>query len=333
MLGPTSVDRPRAMVMRNRALALMAVPLLLAACSSPVGPAGTSSPAASLPPSAAGAEERKITVGGIERYYLLFAPPSVEPTRPSPLVIYLHGAGGSAAASERETQLNVEAERQRFVVIYPQAVNPRIGNDPPQPPQWNAGCCSGAFDTNVDDVSFIQQLIERTSGDRSIDPDRIYVAGFSAGASLAYRIACERPERIAAIGAVSGGLLTAGCSFRSDVSILEIHGTNDRLVPYGGCSPTTTPCGPRGATMPPAEQMIARFRDLLACPTPSVERAGPVIKTTASPCRGGTEVTLIAAEGGVHMNPIGSATGASFATADIPALLKFLLAQRRPTTR
>lgn len=55
----------------------------------------------------------------------------------------------------------------------------------------------------VDDLEFVQWIIQRTTADLAIDPDRIYIAGFSAGAAMRFHIACEAPELIAAIGAVS----------------------------------------------------------------------------------------------------------------------------------
>jgi poly(3-hydroxybutyrate) depolymerase len=84
-------------------------------------------------------------------------------------------------------------------------------------------------------------------------------------------------------------------------------------------------------TLPPIEQ--TRFREVLGCPTPTIERDGAITKTTASPCRGGTEVTLITAEGGVHVTPLASVTGGTMANADIPALLRFFFARRRPPSR
>ena len=255
----------------------------------------------------------------------MYVPRSLDRAKPSPLVIYLHGSGQTAADAERDTQLSMQAERQRFVVTYPQG----LGKN------WNHGCCSEPFAQKVNDLGFVQEVVRRTSEDLRIDSDRVYVVGISAGAAMAYRIACEAPELVAAVGAVSGNVLLANCSPRSDLSILAIHGTKDEQSPYGGCSPTTVPClGPRAAmTLSPVEETNARFRGLLGCPTPIVERDGAAIKTTASPCRGGTEVTLITSDGGVHLSPLGSPTGGTLASADVPAVLKFFLAHRRAPTR
>jgi polyhydroxybutyrate depolymerase len=302
---------------------------MLVVATSCSGSPSASTPSASAPttvspsPASNTSVSTKIVVDGLDRFYSLFVPRSLDRSKAAPLVIYLHGSGQTATAAEEDTQLSAQAEQLKFVAAYPQALSSG----------WNHGCCNASFNQKIDDVAFMHQIIRRTSTDLPIDTDRIYIAGWSAGASLAYHIACDAPESFAAIGAVSGGLTTAPCSPRAAVSIMEIHGTKDAQVPYGGCSPTTTACGPRDATIPPTDQMIASFRGLFACPAPTIQRDGVVTRAIASACRDGTEVTLITAEGGLHASPLGSATGRTLASAEIPELLKFFFAHRRPAAR
>lgn len=213
--------------------------------------------------------------------------------------------------------------KQRFVVAYPQALKGF----------WNLGCCNEAFEQKINDLGFIRQIIERTAAEVAIDPDRVYIAGWSGGGAMAYAVACDVPERFAAIGTVAGSLLRSDCAPRADLSVVHIHGTKDQTSPYGGCSPTTVFCGNPSATRPAVEPMMARVRELFACPAPTVTRDGPVTRTTATPCRGGTEVTLMTVEGGVHDGPLGSATGGTMASADVPALLTFFFAHPRPPRR
>lgn len=318
------------MVRRKIASRLIAA-ALLTACSSPVDPAGAlPTTTASAAPTPSIGQERTLTVDGLERQYLVYIPTSLDRSKPSPLVIYLHGSGQTMRAAERTTELSVQAEQQRFVVIYPQGLGSALTS---VQATWNFGCCNALFDQKVDDLGFVRQIIQKATVDLPIDPDRTYIAGLSAGATMAYRIACEAPQLIAAVGAISGGLAISSCSPAADLSILEIHGTKDELSPYGGCAPTTTRCGNPILTLPAVEPMMARFRELLGCPAPTIVRDGPVTRTTASPCRGGTEVTLITAEGGLHVGPLGSVTGGTMANADVPALLKFFFAHRRPQAR
>jgi len=314
----------------------LALVIVIAACggttttpspaTSTTTPATSAATTASAPlPSPSGpnrAEERKVTIDGTERVYSLYVPPTVDRSRPAPLVIFLHGSGITAARTERDTELSLAAERERFVAAYPQALN-----------GWNYGCCNAAFNQKIDDLALLRQILQRTMAETSIDPDRIYLAGVSAGATLAYRVVCEAPELFAAIGTISGGGPLVTCAPKADLSLIEIHGTKDELSPYGGCSPATIPCGNAALTLPAVEPMVARLRELFGCPAPIVERAAPVTTTKASPCRGGTEVTLMTIEGGAHLTPIATATGGTQASADVPVLLKFLLAHRRPAAR
>ena len=122
-------------------------------------------------------------------------------------------------------------------------------------------------------IGFVRRIVTDTAAEATIDPNRVYVGGFSAGASMAYRVMCDIPEIFAAVGAISGALVAEGCSPRADLSVVEIHGTKDELVPYAGCAPTTNPCGNRAMTAAPAEQMVARFRTFFGCSTPVVRCA------------------------------------------------------------
>jgi polyhydroxybutyrate depolymerase len=322
-------------LMRRIASSLALAALCAAACSSPAVP--TEVPATSAASASLG-EDRTLSVEGRDRQYLVYVPKSIDKAKPSPLLLYLHRSGQTRLGAAEETELNAQAERLQFVVVYLQALG--IGPSNVQA-QWNWGCCQGdyAFDQKVDDVAYARQVIQKLTTERSIDPERIYVAGFSAGAIMTYRIACEAPQLVAAVAAISGVLPTTDCAPPTDLSLLEIHGTQDDRVPYEGCSPSTTKCsnktaavGP-AATMLPVEQAIARLRGLYGCPTPTVAQDGPVTRTTASPCRGGTEVTLITAVGGFHKGPLGSITGGSIASTDVPEVVKFVLAHRRPPAR
>ncbi|MBS0295482.1 MAG: dienelactone hydrolase family protein [Proteobacteria bacterium] len=168
---------------------------------------------------------RAFTYGGIARSYRVYAP-SVRPSRPG-LVLVLHGWKGSAAEIERRTKFrfNVLAKRDGYVVAYPDAV---AG-------QWRSG--NPAETATSDDVGFLSALIDALSKTYDIDPKRVFVTGFSNGASMTYRLACDRSDRIAAIAPVSGGLAQqrmpscAALSHRP-IPLLLIHGTADPVIPF-----------------------------------------------------------------------------------------------------
>jgi polyhydroxybutyrate depolymerase len=87
----------------------------------------------------------------------------------------------------------------------------------------------------VDDVAFINSVIDDVSGQDAVDPGRVYATGISNGAFMAQRLGCDLADRIVAIAPVAG-TLGAGVSCQPDqpVSVLEMHGTSDPLVPYAG---------------------------------------------------------------------------------------------------
>lgn len=177
------------------------------------------------PPTPPRAVEHGLRFGGTSRTYRVHAP-AVRPPAPA-LVLVLHGWKGSGAAMERRMryQFNRLADRDGFIIAYPDALSG----------QWHSG--HPGESVTSDDVGFLSALIDTLSTDYAVDPRRVYVTGFSNGASMTYRLACERPDRIAAIAPVSGGLasgLMPGCAARSrrPVPLLLIHGTADPVVRF-----------------------------------------------------------------------------------------------------
>ena len=91
----------------------------------------------------------------------------------------------------------------------------------------------------VDDVGFINALIDTLNENFSIDPERIYACGFSNGGFMSHKLACQLSHRIAAIASV-GGIISAGtvekCNSQRAMPVLQIHGTLDNTVPINGTS-------------------------------------------------------------------------------------------------
>lgn len=149
-----------------------------------------------------------------------------------PLVIALHGTGGSAHQMETTYGLNEKGDKEGFVVVYPEGVRSSgaLGIR-----TWNAGiCCDYAMENNVDDVGFIRELIIQLVSEFAIDPKRIYVTGMSNGGMMAYRLACELADKIAAIAPVSSTMMTTRCEPVRTMPILHIHSLLDTKVPYSG---------------------------------------------------------------------------------------------------
>jgi polyhydroxybutyrate depolymerase len=229
-----------------------------------------------------------------ERHYELFVPSD---TPGLPLVVALHGNGGTGRQMERFTSFDGVAAREQFLVAYPDA----IGH------HWNDG--RPELDSGVDDVAFIASLIDEVALEHAIDRTRVYITGASNGAMMTYRLGCDLADRIAAIAPVIGNLpATITCAPRAPLSVLAINGTDDPLVPYDGGSVAHG----RGNVLSAAlsTDAFARAAGCLgATPTvaePDVDRAdGSRTRRTRYTCPAPIAVELITLDGAGHTWPGG----------------------------
>ncbi|MBO0948653.1 extracellular catalytic domain type 1 short-chain-length polyhydroxyalkanoate depolymerase [Fibrella forsythiae] len=172
---------------------------------------------------------------GQTRLYSVHLPPAYSKTTSQlALIIALHGGGGSGQQFEKQSGLSNKADQEGFIVVYPDGrQNPGILGLR----TWNAGACCGqiASGNQTDDVGFISKLIDKLSASYRIDPKRVYATGHSNGAMLCYRLACELPDKLAAIAANSGTMqLTTACQPNRVMPILHVHSRLDRNVPHDG---------------------------------------------------------------------------------------------------
>ena len=146
------------------------------------------------------AVEHSVTVDGISRKYLVFAPKGFD--KPLPVVLAFHGGGSNARQMERYTRFNDLAAKEGFLVVYPEAVD---GN-------WNDGRGIAGVRSqqeNIDDVKFVRTIVDRISKEHKIDRSRIFSTGISNGAFMSHRLATEASDLIAAIAPVVGGMAPA----------------------------------------------------------------------------------------------------------------------------
>lgn len=177
-------------------------------------------------PTTAGTHKLKLEVGtpGHREYRLRVPPRLRDSPDPLPLVLAVHGGASNAEKFEELSGFDGVADDEGFLVAYPEGFAF----------SWNAGpCCGPARLGRVDDVGFLEKLIDRLVGAGVADPERVYVSGFSNGGGMAYRMACEGPGGIKAIGVVSASLII-DCEPRGPVSVMIVHGRADRSVPYEG---------------------------------------------------------------------------------------------------
>jgi polyhydroxybutyrate depolymerase len=259
--------------------------------------------ATALPAQAVRSEERRtLRVNGEDRAYLLYVPSGYRSARPAPLVLVFHGAGGRAQGFARHTGFSGVAEREGFVVAYPQGLQRR----------WNDGRGNG---TPHDDVGFVRALVDTLQRELGVDPRRIYATGISNGAMFAYRLACDLPGVLAAIAPVAGALptqLAPGCGHTQPVSVMAFQGTADPLVPYAGGGVAR-----RRRSVLGAERSIAFWGEIDGCTgQPSTElepdrvRDGTRVRRLEyAGCREGRAVVLYTIEGGGHTWPGGPGVG------------------------
>ena len=225
-----------------------------------------------------------MTIAGVQRSYVVVRPAVVDPAHPVPLVIALHGYTLNTAWMESNTGFDQQVDREGFVVVYPQGVKN----------SWNAGTCCGH--NTGDDVGFIRMLIDRLVGLGGVDRHRVFVTGMSNGAAMAQRVACELADRVTAVASVSGSLLVDSCVPSRPISVLEIHGTDDSVIPFTGGF--TSGLGEFPSTM----SVMETWERVDGCAdSPVVTRSGITSISSWGGCRGGAVVVLDAIPGGKHV--------------------------------
>jgi polyhydroxybutyrate depolymerase len=217
-------------------------------------------------------------------------------------MIVLHGGLGNAKRMEEMTGMNDVADTGRFIVAYPEGTGGRLRAMQDRR-TWNAGsCCGQAVAQNVDDVSFIEKMIEDIHSRYSIDSRRVYVAGMSNGAMMAYRLACQIPDKIAAVIAVSGTLAIDNCDGAKDVPVLHIHGDQDTNVPFMGGRGERSVAGVDYRSVPDTIKLVTRARQCLA---PEKKTLEGNIEVSSYRCSNGAPVELYVIKGGGHVWPGG----------------------------
>lgn len=277
--------------------------------------------------------------GHDDRGYDVYVPARAE-SEAVPLVVALHGAGGrsvhaittSCVDGDRSSQscLHRIAEDEGFAVVYPNGTGylplRRLRT-------WNAGgggesdCTSGrACHEDVDDVAYVDALLDDVESWLDIDTRRVWVVGHSNGAAMSHRLACELSDRIAAIAAVGGTNqfgATAPCEPTAPVAIMQVHGTEDSCWSY---EPSDRSCAglPIGGRKVGVDESTEGWVDRLTCsdvPTtaqlPDVADDGITTdRTTWVGCDSAVEVTLLRIDGGGHTWPGGDTSGPEWLTGE-----------------
>jgi len=242
-----------------------------------------------------------LKIQGDKRSYNLYRPVLPKGEK-FPLMIVLHGGLGNAKTIEASTGMDAVADSNEFIVAYPEGTGGRIGKKKDRR-TWNAGnCCGPAAKQQVDDVGFIASMIDDIASKQPIDLRRVYVTGMSNGAMMAYRLACEIPQKLAAIIPVSGALGVDDCSKAKDVPVMHIHGDSDTHAPFEGGVGEESVTNVAYRSVPETMRMITAPRGCSGSETVALSSS---IERTIYHCAYGGPVELLIIKGGGHAWPGG----------------------------
>lgn len=260
----------------------------------------------------AGDHELEVKHDGRTRTALVHVPTQVDRNdEPLPVVLNFHGGGGNAEGHKRWSGLDRIADRERFIVVYPEGT----GLFSRRLLTWNAGtCCGYARRQAVDDVGFVRALLAELAARAPVDHTRIYATGMSNGAMMSYRLAAEASDLVAAIAPVAGAMVLESLEPTRPVPVIHFHSVDDPRALFNGG------LGPRFPFLtrtlhPSVEQTVQKWVQYDGCASEPV--AGPTrhgqegtgdashtaTKLVYAPCRGGAEVALWKLTGAGHVWP------------------------------
>ncbi|HRI67840.1 MAG TPA: alpha/beta fold hydrolase [Polyangium sp.] len=267
-------------------------------------------------------EELDFVVGG-DRPVTVHVPPGIDPAKPTPVVILLHGFGASGQVQEIIFKLLPESDKRGFLYAFPNGTD---GADHKR--FWNAtdACCDFGG-TMVDDVAYLTGLVKEIGDHYAVDPKRVFFTGHSNGGFMSHRLACDKPDVIAAVASLAGStyLDPAKCAAAQPVSVLQIHGTMDDSVLYDGELQN-------GVGYPSAAETIAIWAQKNGCDSavtnaPAIDidqvlAGNETLVTRHEKCQPGGAAELWTMQGAGHIPGLGP----NFA----PALVDWLFAHPKP---
>jgi polyhydroxybutyrate depolymerase len=171
------------------------------------------------------------TVGGRERTFIEYVPKTFKPG--APLLFVLHPSGGDADGMREYSNYEFDelADKYGFLVVYPDGFDNT----------WNDCRIGSPFASKrlkIDDAGFIEALLDHEVTAHAVDKKRVFAAGWSNGAQLAYRMALEHPEDFAGVAAISASVpvkesLDCGQADKP-IPVMVINGTADPINPFRG---------------------------------------------------------------------------------------------------
>lgn len=257
------------------------------------------------------------SIGG-DRPAVVYAPSNYDPSKAWPLVILLHGYSANGFVQNIYLGLSGRTTQDGFILVVPDGTKDAQGNL-----FWNAtDYCCDFYGVGVDDVSYVLSLIDEASAGYTIDDKRVYLVGHSNGGFMSYRMACDAPDRITALVSIAGATFKSEskCKGTGAVSVLQVHGTEDETIAFGG-----------GLVYPGAEETAGRWVTKDGCDPSGIagdpldiddQVGGAETQVTRwQGCDAGTSVELWAMQGSTHIP--------AFSAAFAEKAMAFLLAHSR----
>ena len=196
----------------------------------------------------------------VDRPYELRVSSKYDASVPAPLVIAFHGYGDNddAASLEKWMKLTPTADERGYLYALPNGTYDKVHQR-----FWNAtDACCNFYSSKVDDVAYIAALIDDVARTHNLDRKRVYLTGISGGGFMVHRLACDISDRIAAVVSISGATYddASQCNPTSAVSIVELHGDADDVVPYAGGT-----VGGSGPPVPSAHDTVQHWATYNGC--------------------------------------------------------------------
>ena len=258
-----------------------------------------------------GAGYESVLIHGQVRTFMRYTPNKVLVAgKKAPVVFALHGARGTADRLQPYLGLNAVADRDGFIVVYPQGLD-KTWNDG-RPPELRGG----RADTEADDVAFLNSLADALVAQGAADPARMFISGVSNGGFMALKMACEASSRFAAVGAVIASVpvdAKGTCKPGRAVPVVMINGTDDPVIRYDGGAGRA---GVKGnLAVPDAARLFAELDGCGAVTDVPADKRDPSDATSVSQrvwtgCKDGSSVALYTVNGGGHQPPaMGAVSG------------------------